>query len=58
MQMKPANKKENTNVCQVGDGDEEEVENPTEKALTVLMKNNAPIGRKGGTAPKPPNQDR
>ena len=38
VQMKPANKKGNTNVCQVGDGDEEEVENPTEKALTVLMK--------------------
>ena len=38
MQMKPANKKGNTNVCQVGDKDKEEVENPTKKALTVLMK--------------------
>ena len=38
LQMKPANEKGNTNVRQVGDEDEEETENPTEKALTVLMK--------------------
>ena len=36
LQMKPANERGNTNVREIGD--EEEVDNPTEKALATLMK--------------------
>ena len=35
--MKPANKKGSINVRRVGDKDEEEVENPTEKALKAAQ---------------------
>ena len=37
-QIKPRNKQGSTNVCQLKDKQEEEVINPSEKALTSLIK--------------------
>ena len=38
LQIKPANERGSTNVRQIKDDGKEEVENPTEKALTTLTK--------------------
>ena len=38
LQKKPPNKRRNTNVRRIGDEEEEEVENPAEKALTTFIK--------------------